>query len=255
MFRGINGQKHSRSVTGIAQLALAYVALASPAVGLAATTDVSIDNIDGHQTLVIFCGGAGIINRIAVNQTFQGTKYTVSEGPNSTIVAGPGCALRVGSPNVVDCNSAGVTHSRVFLLDGADIYEHNTQLFTMVLGGSGNDNITTGCGVDVVFGESGNDTIIDQGLCGGFGFSCTGVSGQLFHNCLNGGADNDTIKGPVASSNDELVGDGGKDTLLGRGGNDKLLADDDVTGETVDCGPGVDTFTADPGDKLMGCTP
>lgn len=243
-----------RAMKGIGRLALACAAIVAPAGAVAATTDVSIDSIDGHQTLVIFSGGAGIANRIVVNPFASNTKYSVSEGPNATIVAGPGCTKRPGV-NVVDCNAAGVTHSRVFLLDGADIYQHNTQLFTMVFGGSGDDNITTGCGVDVVYGESGNDTIVDQGLCGGFGFSCQGVSGGFFHNCLSGGPGMDTIKGPVANCNDELVGDGEKDTLLGRGGNDRLLAQDGVINETVDCGPGTDTFQADAGDNLMGCNP
>lgn len=238
---------------GIGRLALACVAIAAPAVGLAATTDVSIDNIDGHQTLAIFSGGAGIVNRIVVNSTSGNTKYTVSEGPNATIVAGPGCTKRPGM-NIVDCNAAGVTHSRVFLLDGADIYQHNTQLFTTVFGGSGDDQITTGCGVDVVYGESGMDTIIDQGLCGGFNFTCTNDGIHFYHNCLFGGSEKDTIKGPIATCNDLLVGDGGTDTLLGRGGNDTLLAQDNEF-DTVDCGAGVDTFTADAFDKLMGCTP
>lgn len=246
MCRRANGHWYTRRM---ARLLLACAATVLPAVSFAATTDVSVDDFNGNLTLVIGASaGSGTANRITLNQ--NGTQYRVTEGPNSTIVAGPGCTKEFGA-NAVNCTFFNVFRAQVALWDGADIFEDNTQLFTLVFAGDGNDQITTGCGADTVFGEGGNDTIIDQGLCGGFGLSCE----PGFTNCLHGGPGDDTLKGPLANSPDHLIGDAGTDKLFGRGGNDFLQALDGVSGETVDCGPGTDTVEKDVGDTGAGCNP
>jgi Ca2+-binding RTX toxin-like protein len=256
MSRSISGNEACRSATGrlVARLLLACAVIAAPASSLAAVTDVSIGVIDGFSTLVIAASGEpGLVSRIVVNWTSNNTKYTVSEGPNATIVAGPGCVKRPGQ-NVVDCTSAGVTHARVFLWDGADVYENNTQLFGLVFAGSGDDVITTGCGADIVYGEQGKDTIIDQGICGGFGFACESSGGNNYTNCLFGGSEDDTIKGPLANVRDKISGDGGNDKLYGRGGADLLIARDQVGGDIADCGGGSpDIVQIDAGDTSPGC--
>ena len=218
---------------------LAMLAATAPALAVD-TVDVSIDS---GSILNVFCSGA-VKNSITINESFTPPKFIVIEGVNqNTIVAGPGC-VKVAGLNRAECTKTGVTDARVFLLGGDDTLVNNTMLKSTTFGGSGADTIHSGKGDDVVHGEEGMDTIVDQG--------CR-VDTAAFDNVLNGGDNNDTIRGALANACTDLIsGDGGKDNMYGRGGNDRILSRDTVTGETVDCGGGVDSFQSDPGDLVAG---
>ena len=105
--------------------------------------------------------------------------------------------------------------------------------------GSGQDEVigddfanilSTGGGVDYVFGEGGADTI--------FGGSALDV--------LEGGAGNDTVYGE--DGNDSLTGNEGNDVLDGGTGNDQL--DGGVGGvDLLTGGAGTDSFFFRPGDS------
>ena len=104
------------------------------------------------------------------------------------------------------------------------------------------DNV--GTDVEIVVGGAGNDTLIG------------GAAANTFH----GGAGNDLLDG--GDGDDRLYGGAGDDTVDGRPGADLLDAgdgDDTLTSrdsgaaDTVACGAGTDSVTADREDALDGC--
>ena len=71
-----------------------------------------------------------------------------------------------------------------------------------------------------------------------------------------GSAGKDLIDG--RGGNDRIVAGGGADTVRGGPGNDFIRSDDDWLVDRVDCGPGLDTVTADfvplrPRDDYANC--
>jgi Ca2+-binding RTX toxin-like protein len=141
-----------------------------------------------------------------------------------------------------------------------------------VFGGTGNDVVIGGPRNDVLEGDQGNDTF-RPGLGGDsvLGDCNTGLT------CKNG---NDTLdlstdgrrgvtasleSGPdpadITSSVENLIGTDGDDVLNGGAGAnhiDGLAGDDtidvrDTSADTVDCGDGSDTVTADSSDRLTAC--
>ncbi len=120
---------------------------------------------------------------------------------------------------------------------------HNSGIAKRIEGGDGNDTIVSAtAGVDMLFGEAGNDQIWagdnDDTLVGGSGDDT--LYGENGHDLLLGGLDNDTLYG--GSGNDYLQGEAGADTL--HGGND---------GDRLEGGAGDDVLNGDAGgDKLFG---
>lgn len=92
-------------------------------------------------------------------------------------------------------------------------------------GGDGSDDLRGGSGNDTLHGGNGNDTL----------------SGESGNDVLNGGSGNDTIDAAK-----------GLDSVKAGSGNDTIKAKDGKR-ETIDCGAGRDTVTADRTDKLKGC--
>lgn len=101
-------------------------------------------------------------------------------------------------------------------------------------GSSGADTAEFGDGTDDLAGEQGNDT-----LSAGGGDDL--VDGNEGNDSLDGGAGNDRLNGGT-----------GTDTIAAGAGDDTVLAADGLE-ETIDCGEGNDTVTADAQDKLTGC--
>ena len=113
----------------------------------------------------------------------------------------------------------------------------------LIRGGAGDDCLEGGAGGDVLDGDGGNDRLNGglgrDRLYGGPGDDV--LTGGLGDDYLAGGPGNDTLKpGP------------GRDRVLGGPGNDTILARDG-TRDSIDCGPGLDTVTADRADRLRGC--
>lgn len=65
----------------------------------------------------------------------------------------------------------------------------------------------------------------------------------------HGSGGNDTLSG--GDGDDGLTGFAGIDKLSGGAGNDFLSAEHGDSGDTLDCGDGVDSFRADAGDIVQ----
>ena len=94
------------------------------------------------------------------------------------------------------------------------------------------DEIRGTVGADTILGRGGNDTILSHGG----------------DDEIHGGDANDIILdfGPGPDV-DTIFGDDGDDSINVREGAA------DVDPDVVDCGPGTDKVTADPGDTLIDC--
>jgi hypothetical protein len=103
-----------------------------------------------------------------------------------------------------------------------------------VLGDQGNDRLDGGAGDDDVRGLAGNDVV-------------RGADGN--DNVL-GGSGKDTLDG--GNGDDQIGGGPGVDRFKGGAGKDAINAADGRR-ESVNCGPGRDSVTADRIDKLAGC--
>ncbi|WP_412563191.1 Ig-like domain-containing protein [Thalassobius sp. MITS945101] len=203
------------------------------------------------SALDTFIGGAGttdtIINGVTTGFTFYGFDYDdVSETVN-------GSGVEILQLNGFSIN--GTAAANLFDFNGTRFLGLNTTLANLeVSTGAGNDTVIgsattaqqtnganqnridydlgagaddfTGAGVmtDVVFGQSGNDTL--RGMQG--------------NDSLFGGADDDLLQG--GDGNDTLQGDAGLDRLEGGAGNDQLVltAGSDHTLEEYLGGVGLD---------------
>ena len=96
---------------------------------------------------------------------------------------------------------------------------------------AGNDKIDGGYGDDTIWGGAGTDTIY-----GGYN-----------SDTIYGDEDNDTIYGGY--NRDTIYGGGGQDTILGENDADTIYAVDGEV-DTINCGSGTDTVTADPNDNV-----
>ena len=101
-------------------------------------------------------------------------------------------------------------------------------------GATGADTAEFGEAADDLAGEQGNDT-----LSAGGG-----------DDIVNGDEGNDTLDG--GAGNDRITGGSGTDQITAGAGADTIFAADGLE-ETIDCGEGNDTITADVQDKLTGC--
>jgi hypothetical protein len=150
-----------------------------------------------------------------------------------------------------------------------DYLEANGPLADVFNGGDGNDQIRgSGAGADVVNGGAGTDTFLVAG--GAWTVSLDdvandGIPGTNVSNVrpdvenITGGAFADELTGNAAANvlrgggaGDKLDGKGGSDSIFGEGGDDTITARDGAA-DTIDCGDGNDTVTADPQDIVIAC--
>lgn len=110
---------------------------------------------------------------------------------------------------------------------------------------AGNDTVRGDGGRDLISGGTGNDTI--------FGGTGDDASRHIFAG-LSGGAGNDRVYG--GGGNDYVIGDTGRDLLSGGAGDDYIAStsgesyDEPTTKDTIYCGPGLDTVSADAADYV-----
>lgn len=110
----------------------------------------------------------------------------------------------------------------------------------LMLGGAGADRLAGLGGADCLFGQPGDDR-----LSGGAGADrLFGGSGR---DALGGGGGNDRLSGQ--GGNDTLSGGAGVDRFSGGAGADRIGARDGRR-ETISCGTGRDTVTADRSDRI-----
>lgn len=134
-------------------------------------------------------------------------------------------------------------------------------------GGEGDDVFGPVVGADTVIGGAGIDTVEFTGakqplLLSLDGQANDGAANQRAHlevEHITGGDQDDQISGDGGANRliggsgaDFLQGGGGPDALIGDAGDDRIDARDGVA-DTIDCGFGTDSVTADPADTTSGC--
>jgi Ca2+-binding RTX toxin-like protein len=158
-------------------------------------------------------------------------------------------------------------------------------------GGGGSDTLNGGAGGDVLNGGAGSDLVSYSGRPTGVDVTQDGVAndgeagegdnvlgsvervtgtafadlleGDAGKDVLNGGGGNDTIRGfggadilTGGAGNDLLVGGTESDQLTGNGGDDQLNSAGDGVKDSLNCGPGTDSFNKDPIDTAASnCFP
>lgn len=205
----------SGGVVGLA-VATAVVLPATPAQAAGVTT-VSVSNFTLFVT-----AASGTTNDIRVERSINGQILEVSDGAG--VAAGSGCF--VAGFELIQC-TAPFSEVRVLAGDGNDRVFLNTSTFSRVLGGTGQDTLTS-----VHFnsqarlsGNEGNDIIR--------GAQFDSLFGQDGHDTLTGGA---FLSG--GTGDDKLTSFDGRQTLDGGAGSDRLnagdgLSDRCVNGESV----------------------
>ncbi|HEX8741623.1 MAG TPA: hypothetical protein VF712_00675 [Thermoleophilaceae bacterium] len=118
-------------------------------------------------------------------------------------------------------------------------------------GGPGADRIVADRGPATVHGRAGNDRLGAQRFVGGvvlFGDAGSDrLAGNTAEDTLDGGSGNDLIYG--AEGDDFVTGGSGRDRISAGRGGDSVRARDGFT-DTVACGSGRDTVTADRRDRV-----
>lgn len=153
--------------------------------------------------------------------------------------------------------------------DGPDTLEGDPDTLEEIRGGEGNDRLlsvsTATGGIDVLFGEGGDDSILAGGIAstsdGGPGNDTITVTATGFNTIIGGDANDVLLGGPgqdylagdedeflgfpgPATGNDVLVGGDGSDILFGGPGDDLIEPDApaETVGDFVFAGDGIDTL-------------
>jgi hypothetical protein len=192
--------------------------------------------------VVTVSGDPGETNNISIGR-YENAGYTYSGvevfDDGAPLTAGAGCDQVAG--NEVSCG-AKYASVVVFLGDGNDTMNelHYTVLASLeVHGGAGNDTINGSPLGDKLYGDEGDDTV--KGADGND--EVYGGDGQ---DQVSGGSENDLVDG--GAGQDAIEGDG---SYFTGDGSDRILSRDGER-DTVTCGLGTDTVTADSVDVLEG---
>lgn len=220
--------------------------------------------------------------------TFVGTPpanvrwFIDGAGGNDTLVGGPSHDTLVGGEGVDyltdgagnDSLDGGGGDDHLFTSAGRDsvtggsgrdlitVLSGNAGFTDDLYGNTGDDTIQASAGAIRAYGNDGNDTLVTTGagstLYGGAGHDS--IVGGPGNDLLNGGFGNDSLKGNAGNDtlwggedDDHLSGGAGRDEFHAGSGNDALRSIDEVFGEIVDGGSGIDIAYVDR-DKLTGRT-
>jgi Ca2+-binding RTX toxin-like protein len=155
--------------------------------------------------------------------------------------------LRDSNNNIIDSN-ADVNQLEILLLDGNDTLDGSSlvagQTALIVVGNTGNDEITGSADTDSLFGGQDRDLLFGGGsndqLFGNLGDDFT-VAGGDGDDSVFGGQGNDDVRG--ANGNDQVFGDRGNDTISGGNGVDTLTGGTETDLFIID--PSNETGTTD----------
>ena len=178
------------------------------------------DDNHGNDTIENFTPGKDHIGLHPVSGVSQFSDLTITaDGSDVLIDTGQG-TIRLKNTSINDVDASWFT----FRMDG----------------GTGDDTLTGGAGMDTIDGHAGNDTIYGAGgrdhVGGGSGNDT--LYGGTGNDGLGGGLGDDTLYG--GAGDDRLEGGAGDDTLYGGAGNDRLYGE---TGDdTLYGGAGKDVF-------------
>lgn len=160
---------------------------------------------------------AGTINSINLSRSLNGQFYNVSD----VVGFNPGASCQTTGQRSVMCSAVGISEIRISAGDGNDRVRLSTSTFSRVLGGSGNDILTSShqFSQSRLSGNDGNDQIFGAEFD-----SLFGQNGNDFlsnGDFLSGGEGDDVLRG--STHNDLLNGNGGFDRLDGRAGSDQCV--------------------------------
>ncbi|MBK8293776.1 MAG: right-handed parallel beta-helix repeat-containing protein [Solirubrobacterales bacterium] len=172
------------------------------------------------------------------------TSLNGSSAPQSTsefgLNKGPTCDQNGNAgPNALDASGDGQT---LCGLGGNDVLKGNTG-GDVLDGGDGSDTadlslssggIIAALDQKLVIGDDGNDVL----------FSIEKLVGSPFNDVIVGDGGWNLTDG--GDGNDTLIPVGGRDVVFGRDGADTIGVADGEADLLVDCGPGIDTVSADP---------
>jgi Ca2+-binding RTX toxin-like protein len=257
----------SRQGTRRALAATFALTLAALAPAAAHAAEAHIENNPDGTRAIVFTAAAGEANDVLVDRdpAFTGDQYQL-EDQNNRVTPGPGCTQKLREPfnspepEIVRCETGGVTTIRVSLADGGDGVRFgnlNGNVITDLVdggegddrigasngpsivaggggidnintrggddqigGGDGNDEIVAGPGSDTVAGDGGNDVIRGYAQPGTLEIGVVTKFRGGEVNVLSGGSGNDTLEGD--NGPDQLAGDDGNDKLHGGGAADLL---------------------------------
>jgi Ca2+-binding RTX toxin-like protein len=233
------------------RLPLATIAalLLVPSAAFAENATVSIGGSPGSLTYA----GSSQRDHIFMTKNNPPAEIFDRNGEGALMTAGSGCTDVFNNGTRIACNPVG--GATINLNGGDDFFSGGFDSGFTVNGGPGNDEIiATGLGLKTLNGDDGDDTF--------------NLALQVNLVAVNGGAGDDTFLYPSAP--DMLRGGPGSDTVrfstaakmhlkgteiehvIGSDGDDQLDARDGIA-ETIDCGFGSDSVTADRGDVLTGC--
>ena len=197
-----------------AGIGVSLVALGAPPAS-ASTAMVYVGN--GQ---VDYQASPGEANDVTVTQTSPTSVTIVDSG--AAITAGAGCT---GGGSTVACSDvAGITSVYVYLYDGDDSAVLDVARGSGVLGGDGDDTLTSVRGAGQLYGQAGDDTLTGSA---GVDYLDTGAGVDI----ANAGAGDDTVATSGAGDHTVNLGPGDDTANSGAG-------DDDVHG-----GNGVDSVT------------
>ncbi len=210
--------------------------------------DPDLGEVDGNGDLWLNIGDRA--NQRGIQESVKDEEFTVRQvGPGKVSIEAFGIKQeRSGITGVIRANAAD-GDDVIALVKGADA-NNDPIAFTIgsvLNGGSGNDSLTGGDGVDIFTGGPGDDKLI-----GGKGDDI--LSGDGDNDRIDGGIGMDTLNG--GNGNDTLTGGPGADTMNGDDGNDSLLGgpytDEFPDGaDTISGGNGNDNIDGGPGDDFL----
>lgn len=261
--------------------------LASTVTGLALAPQALAWTAGVEGTTLVIQADSGEANRIDVDVA-PGGNLIVMDDAGTVRALGAGCS-DPDEEGTATCARAGLTDVRIDAGDLDDtVSVGEISLPVHVLGGDGNDVLTTGSGNDTLDGGPGNDTLDagpgddvliggdgDDTLLGGSGddridggSGVDQIDGDLGDDQITGGAGGDQIDAGAGddhvdggSGDDQISGGDGDDVLLGGDGHDRISGDDGrdelhggAGNDDLDGGTGYDKIYGDDGDDLLQAT-